>query len=262
MSRQPHPLERPPHPNSTVEQEASSGNVSLVGRARPLITYILMGVNIGIFTLAFLLNAQEIAVRWGGIYAPDIVDANQYYRLISAMFIHGGLAHLFFNMLSLYFIGRNVEQLYGGSSFLVIYLVGGLIGSAVSFAFGNFDRISVGSSGAVFAIFAARLAFFYRYRKRLSNYGREQVQSDIFLLLINLFVGFSSSNIDNWGHLGGLMGGATLSWVLMPIIMITHVQATPTPRFTVEYQQPTQNRLPATVGGLLLMMLIVLYRLA
>ncbi len=261
MSRQPHPLERP-QPTPSVEQEASFGNVSLIGRERPLITYILMGMNIGVFALAFLLNAQETLVRWGGLYAPAIIDASQYYRLFSAMFIHAGIAHLFFNMLSLYYIGRNVEQLYGGSSFLVIYLVGGLIGSAVSFAFGGLERVSVGSSGAVFAIFAARLAFFYRYRKRLSNYGREQVQSDVFLLLINLFVGFSSSNIDNWGHLGGLMGGATLSLVLMPIIMITHVQATPTPRFTLEYQQPAQNRLPATVGGLLLVMLIVLYRLA
>jgi membrane associated rhomboid family serine protease len=198
----------------------------------------------------------------GGIYAPDIVDANQYYRLISAMFIHGGLAHLFFNMLSLYFIGRNVEQLYGGSSFLVIYLVGGLIGSAVSFAFGNFERISVGSSGAVFAIFAARLAFFYRYRKRLSNYGREQVQSDIFLLLINLFVGFSSSNIDNWGHLGGLMGGATLSWVLSAHHHDYPCAGDAHPPFHGGISTTHSKSPPATVGGLLLMMLIVLYRLA
>lgn len=262
MNRPPHPLERPPQSPSTMAEETfSQGEISLMGQARPIITYGLMAVNIAVFTLAFLLNAQETLVRLGGIYPPAIVDLAQYYRLVSAMFIHTAIAHLFFNMLSLYYIGRNVEQLYGGGSFLVIYLVGGLVGSAVSFAFGSTERVSIGASGAIFAIFAARLAFFYRYRKQLSTHGREQVQSDVFLLLINLFVGFSSSNIDNWGHLGGLMGGAVLSWVLMPIIMITHVQATPTPRFTVEYQQPTQNRLPAIVGGMLLVMMIVLYRL-
>lgn len=263
MSRLPHPLERPPQsPPPNPKEADTQGEISLIGQARPIITSVLVGVNIIIFTLAFLLNAQETLVRWGGIYPPAIIEFAQYYRLFSAMFIHTAIAHLFFNMLSLYYIGRNVEQLYGGSSFVVIYLVGGLVGSAISFAFGSTERVSIGASGAIFAIFAARLAFFYRYRKRLSTYGREQVQGDVFILLVNLFVGFSSSNIDNLGHLGGLLGGIVLSWVLMPIIMITHVQALPTPRFTLEYQQPTQNRLPALVGGLLLVMLIVLYRLA
>ena len=96
----------------------------------------------------------------------------------------------------------------------VIYLFGGLLGSIASYAFS--PALSAGASGAVFALFGATIVYFYRYRENMGRQGQSMLQSALAILVINLVLGFSVTNVDNWGHLGGLAGGAIIAFGLVP----------------------------------------------
>ena len=104
----------------------------------------------------------------------------------------------------------------GGCAYLLIYFLGGLTGSAASLALGRFDGWSVGASGAVFAIFAAEAVHLYQHRGLYPNV-RARLQHMLFLIVINLVIGFApGSRIDNWGHIGGMLGGLALAWRIGP----------------------------------------------
>src|SRR5690606_30425031 len=116
--------------------------------------------------------------------AHEVLVQGQYHRLFTAMFLHAGLLHIFFNMYALYLFGSILEPLFGHLRFIIIYLLGGLTGSVLSVVLGDpnppfaqmvFAGASVGASGAVFAIFGAEMVFIYRHRALLGERGRAQL---------------------------------------------------------------------------------------
>ena len=112
--------------------------------------------------------------------------------------------------------GETWSRSLGGCDYLLIYILGGLTGSAASLALGGFDGWSVGASGAVFAIFAAEAVHLYQHRGLYPNV-RARLQHMLFLIVINLVIGFApGSRIDNWGHIGGMLGGLLLAWRIGP----------------------------------------------
>ena len=132
------------------------------------------------------------------------------------MFLHASLGHIFFNVYAIYIVGRNLEPIFGRVRYLLIYFLGGLTGAAASLALGRFDGWSVGASGAVFAIFAAEAVHLYQHRGLYPNV-RARLQHMLFLIVINLVIGFApGSRIDNWGHIGGMLGGLLLAWRIGP----------------------------------------------
>lgn len=163
-----------------------------------------------------------------------LIFQGQYWRLLTATFLHGGLMHLVLNGIALYVLGPSVERFYGTGRFLTIYLLSGLAGSVVSYVFS--PAPSVGASGAVFGLAGALAVFFYITRGLLGEFGRSQLQNMIVLLVVNLLLGLApGSNIDNFGHIGGLLAGIGAGWLLVPRYTIKRVELTPT---LVRYTNP------------------------
>jgi len=145
---------------------------------------------------------------FGAKFNPLIMNG-EYWRLITPMFLHGGIVHLFFNSYSLYVIGPAVEDLFGSVKFAVIYFIAGIIGNVASFAFST--HMSVGASGAIFGLFGA-LVYLIRKDRRIfkTSFGT----SIVVTIVYNLIYGFMNERIDNFAHIGGLVGGFATATVV------------------------------------------------
>lgn len=172
----------------------------------PYITYILMGINVLIFLLSILLGNYDSIINRFCVHGPSI-RAGEYYRLITGIFLHGSIMHLFFNMYALYVIGSQIENYFGRIKYLIIYLVSGLMGALFSMIFGG-NIPSIGASGAIFGLMGSLLYFGYHYRVYLGNVLKTQL---IPLILFNLVLGFILSGVDNFAHIGGLIGGVLIT---------------------------------------------------
>jgi rhomboid protease GluP len=222
-----HPLEEHPQPLQPID-EGQPARPSLIFRVpliRPTVTYVLLAINIVVFVVGALsLNAQVALFEFGVSSPREVLLGGDYYRLVTAMFLHGSIMHIFFNAYALYIIGSYIERLFGHTRFAIIYLLGGLGGSVLSVIMGDLSANvgSVGASGAVFAIFGAEMIYLYRHRELLGQRGRDQLRNLLVLLGVNFFIGIASSTpgarvrIDNWAHLGGLLGGLVLTWFIGP----------------------------------------------
>ncbi len=219
QNNQDHPL----YQARTPRPAAASAPNRLLKRPRrpredqPLLTYLLIALNGLVFLVGFLQPGLEweLMLR-GALISQAIVVDGEFYRLLTAMFLHGSLGHIFFNMYALYVIGGQVEPIFGRVRFLLIYLLGGLSGSVLSLVLGGIATFSVGASGAVFAIFAAEAAHLYQHRAVYAQV-RARLQHMGILIAINLVIGFlPGSRIDSWGHIGGMLGGALLAWRIAP----------------------------------------------
>jgi hypothetical protein len=143
-----------------------------------------------------------------------------YYRLLTSMFMHANLLHILFNMTALFSVGRTLEPYFGRTRFLLVYLGGGLCGSAASALLNTPLISSVGASGAVFAIFGAAVVYDLRYRDLSQTLKLGRSGS---VIAINLFNGLRpDSGIDNWAHLGGVVGGALIAWASSQFFQIKY----------------------------------------
>lgn len=174
----------------------------------PMITYILICLNIIVFIVPILFNEEQVFLEMFCVHGPSI-RAGQYYRLLTGPFIHSGFWHLLFNCYALYVLGSQLESFIGKTKYILVYLFGALFGSLFSMIF-NGNVASVGASGAIFGLMGGLLYFGYHYRVYLGNVIKSQI---LPLVILNLIIGFLSTGIDNAAHIGGLVGGilATLS---------------------------------------------------
>jgi rhomboid protease GluP len=153
-------------------------------------------------------------IRFGANYAP-LVAQGEYWRLLTANFLHIGILHIAVNAYALYILGMEMEALFGHSRFIVVYLLTGISGAVFSFMMTQ--GLSAGASTALFGLFGALAVYFYKQRQLLGEMGRQRLISLGVTLLINVVIGLSpGSGIDNWGHFGGALGGAILGWFLCP----------------------------------------------
>lgn len=224
--RRRHPLEEPPPERPEPSPEPKRPTVIFrVPLIKPNVTMAILAINVVVFVVGYLSRSLNQALFEFGMSSPrEVLIQGDYYRLFTAMFLHGGIAHIFFNGYALYMIGSYVERLFGHTRFAIIYLLGGLTGSILSVVMGDITRNvgSVGASGAVFAVFGAEMVYLYFHRELLGQRGRDQLRNLMFLLGINFFIGIASGasgsavRIDNWAHLGGLIGGLILTWLIGP----------------------------------------------
>ncbi|WP_217586711.1 rhomboid family intramembrane serine protease [Lentibacillus saliphilus] len=193
-----------------IQKQKDVQNVFAQGK--PIWTYILLGINIIMFILLSIFGGStDIAtlIEFGAKYNPAIIEDDEWWRLISSMFLHIGLLHLLMNMLAIYFLGTAVERIYGSWRFVVIYFLAGIGGSLASFAFTN--SISAGASGALFGLFGALLFFGTVYKK---IFFQTMGQNVLLVIVINLVLGFGIAEIDMGAHLGGLVAGFLASALL------------------------------------------------
>ncbi len=180
----------------------------------PYITYALIIINIIIFLLMYIIgNGSEdtrTLVDFGAL-SKTLVKYGDYYRIITCAFLHIGILHLLCNMYALYIIGKDIESFFGRFKYIFIYLISTIVGSLMSLTFMDEYTISAGASGAIFGLMGSLLYFGYNYRVTLNNSINKQILPIIF---INLLFGFMSSGVDNFAHLGGLLGGYIASMVV------------------------------------------------
>ena len=169
-----------------------------------IITKIIIAINVVLFFL-FAASSHNMSIYFGA-NSLAIFQNHEYWRLISSMFAHANLLHLVVNMYSLHIIGSQIESYMGRTRFLFIYLFSGMLGSLLSVAMNDLNIISVGASGAIFGLMGSLLYFGYHYRVYLSNALKSQI---IPLIMINLLFGFMIEGIDNFAHIGGLIGGVS-----------------------------------------------------
>jgi rhomboid protease GluP len=200
--------------------------VSLEQATAPTVTYAIMGVTGLIYLLQMLsqtLYGQDY-VAIAGMKINELIYAGQYYRLFTPMLLHGSLLHIGFNMYALFVIGTRLERVIGHQRMILLYLVGGFAGNVVSFLFQ--PAPSLGASTAIFGILAAEGVFIYQNRQYLAN-AQGMLTNIVSVAAINLLLGMSGG-IDNWGHLGGLLGGLLFTWIAGPKIGVQEDEYPPT----------------------------------
>ena len=175
----------------------------------PMITYWLIAVNVILYVIPILFGQYNDLINNYSVWGPAIREG-QYYRLLTGIFLHGGILHLLFNCYALYVIGAQVENFLGRIKFIIIYLVSGITGALFSVIFGG-NFASIGASGAIFGLLGALVYFGYHYRVYLGTVIKSQI---IPLIVLNLLLGFCVSGIDNFAHVGGLIGGTLMSIAL------------------------------------------------
>lgn len=175
----------------------------------PIMTYILIAINIVIYIFGVFFTNYEVFLNVFSIHGPSI-RAGQYYRLLTGIFIHSGIFHILFNCYALYILGSQIESFFGKVKFIIIYFFSGLIGALFSMTFGG-NYASVGASGAIFGLMGSLLYFGYYYRVYLGNVVKSQI---IPLIVTNLIIGLISPGIDNYAHIGGLLGGILITIAL------------------------------------------------
>ncbi len=215
-------------------------------------TFGLIGFTLAVFllqTATFQLIGADLVLVLGAKEKLAIASG-QWWRLVTPIFIHIGLLHLFVNMYSLYVLGPVIERLFGTPRALVTYLSAGIGGVLFSLLFSPVR--SVGASGAIFGFLGALAAFLYIHRETFGRAGAIQLRQLVFIALLNLFIGLQPG-IDNWGHLGGLIAGVALTWSFGP----RYERAFPDPAQPqlVDRRPWSQVRVGATLAALVLLAL-------
>lgn len=178
------------------------------------VTSSLLLLTTGVFLSMLLLRgfdyeSVQTVYDFGGVLGDEIqVDPSQSWRLLAAMFVHVGLQHFVLNMVTLYFIGRIAEDLFGSKAFLALYLLSGLMGNLFVLVFSPL-AVAAGASTALFGIFGAIASLRFIARSPYIRYLSQRYTS---LILINILFSFMPG-ISLAGHLGGLVGGGILAFV-------------------------------------------------
>ena len=172
----------------------------------------LVAVNVAVFVVGLVLGERELQLRFGNIAGPALLErgadvagvaTGEYYRLVTAAFLHGGPFHLAMNMFALATVGPTLESALGRTRFAALYALSALGGSVLGFLLAGQADLSVGASGAIFGLFGA----YYVVVRRLGG----ETRSITMLLAINLVITFAVPIIDWRAHLGGLATGALIA---------------------------------------------------
>ena len=186
-------------------------------KSRQKCNLAMVAVNIIVFIVLGIIGNTENAefmARHGAVYAPYVMEG-QYWRLFTSMFLHFGFEHLAYNMVSLLFLGDVLEKAAGWARYLFIYVGGGLCGGLLSLGMelktGHY-AVSAGASGAIFAVIGA---IFYIALRNRKTFGQSNMRRLILMIVLMIMQGVVDKGVDNYAHLGGLIGGfllAVLVW--------------------------------------------------
>jgi len=181
----------------------------------PVVTYVLLVLTVIIYLLQAgteVLAGYDIPALLG-MKINEAIISGQLWRLVTPMLLHGSVIHIGFNMYALITIGTGLEKRFGHGRFLLLYLMGSFAGNVFSFLFS--PNPSLGASTSIFGLLGAEMVFFYQNRKIFGSGARSALQNVISVAAINFLIGLSGG-IDNWGHLGGLLGGLVFTWFAGP----------------------------------------------
>jgi len=187
--------------------------------ARAWLTPLLVVINLIVFSAMAVTNGRlgafdaAMLLNFASNYGPLTVNG-QWWRIVTALFLHANIVHLLLNMWVLWNVGRLTERLYGTWTFAFLYLVGGALSGLASIAWDP-SHTSIGASGAIFGLFGALFAFLARPGNKVPlQIVRAHWLSTLLFVAFSLLNGFTQTGIDNAAHVGGLIAGFVLGWPL------------------------------------------------
>ncbi|MFN4190879.1 MAG: rhomboid family intramembrane serine protease [Pseudothermotoga sp.] len=185
------------------------------------VTYLILVINITVAILMFFVesfssirNQAYLYIRFGAQYGL-LVSNGEWYRLITAIFVHGGFLHLLFNSYALFYFGNIVESIYGVEKFVFAYLLTGIAGNLATH-FLYYRAISVGASGAIFGLVGMLFALGFRrdtpfFMRQFTGYAL------LPMIIFNIIYGFMpGTGINNAAHIGGFLTGMILGYLMTP----------------------------------------------
>lgn len=190
----------------------------LVPARRAAMSALLL-LNVGLFLATVLVSSRggnegafmsldpRTLVTFGAMYRP-LVAMGEWWRLLTAGFLHGGLFHIFMNMWGFMDIGAQVEELFGTPRMVAIYTFSTATGFAASFYLGG--GLSVGASAGIFGLIGAMIAVGTLYRNTVAQYLKTVYTR---MAIYGIVIGWVIPVIDNWAHMGGLAGGFCMAWL-------------------------------------------------
>lgn len=182
---------------------------------RTTVAYSLFAFNIIIFVVMLFGGGSDNTLLPFGAKSNFEINNGEIWRFITPIFLHVGGLHLAFNSYALWIVGPQVEKLYGGARFFLLYLLTGIAGVAASYWY-HPSIPSAGASGAIFGLFGVLLIFSIKYRKVIPAFFSQALGKGILMTLaINLVIGYTVPQIDLSAHLGGFVAGALLA-VIVP----------------------------------------------
>lgn len=182
---------------------------------QPFITYLLLGVTTLVFLATELTGGSEnvlVLVKWGAMSPQHIAILQEYWRFFTPIFLHIGWLHFAVNMAVLYYLGAQLESIYGHWRYLSIYLLSGIAGNVLSFALSSPSSISAGASGSLFGLFGSFVILGRHFRNNPSI--MYMVRNYALFIGLNLVFNLFSSTVDIFGHIGGLVGGLLIASVV------------------------------------------------
>ena len=180
-------------------------------------TVALIVINIAVFLFLSLFGDTEDAaflLQHGAMYEPMVTQGHEFYRIFTSMFLHFGISHLVNNMVLLGALGWNLELEIGKIRLLIIYLISGIGGNLLSLyreIATETYAVSAGASGAIFGLMGALFYVVVANRGRL---GRLSGRGMLVMVMLSLYFGLTSSGVDNWAHIGGLISGFVMAVIL------------------------------------------------
>lgn len=181
------------------------------------VTAGIIGINVLIYFIMFLVcsnEQREMIEAWGGLFWPYVTRQHEYWRLITSMFIHSDISHLFNNMLLLFFIGEYLEDYVGHWKFAVLYFGTGILADMVSMGYnilGNRMVLSIGASGAIYGVVGALAGFIFLSKGMIKDITGPRL---VVFIGLSILGGFQSEGVDNMAHIGGLISGVLLALLL------------------------------------------------
>ena len=184
---------------------------------RGYITIALVAINCIVFLILEIMGDtldSDFMAQMGAVWPPYIQGQGQYWRLLTATFMHFGFDHILNNMLILICAGVILEDALGHVKYLILYLIAGIGGSTLSYLqmlhSGDY-AVAAGASGAIFGIIGALLWIVIRHKGRYETLTGKGL---LFMIVISLYYGIHTGGVDNWGHVGGLLMGFVMGILL------------------------------------------------
>ena len=177
---------------------------------------LLIALNVLFFLYLEITGSSEnvyFMYTKGAMSAPAVLEDGEYYRLLTAMFMHFGIRHIMNNMLVLFVLGDNLERALGHVKYLIFYLLCGIGSNWVSMMAHSTDTmtVSAGASGAIFGVVGGLLYVVTANKGRLEVLSTRQL---VIMIFFSLYLGYTSTGVDNTAHLSGLVIGIVLAIIL------------------------------------------------
>ncbi len=180
-------------------------------------TKLIIALNIIVFVAYTVMgdpSDAEFMYRHGAVFSPAVTEGHEYYRLLTAVFLHFDFGHIFNNMILLYFLGDALEKGLGKFRYMLVYLASGILGNVATVWIESLNgdySVSAGASGAVFGILGAFVFEVLSHRGRYAGISGKRL---LFFILLSLYSGFATAGVNNIAHVAGMISGFFITFIV------------------------------------------------